>query len=178
MKKSFIALIIFFISFSIGDITHARKATAPGISLQNTKGKMVMLSQLLQRSHCIIAFWSTYCVPCQRELPELCKIEKKYGASKKVKLLLVSVDEMEKKDTVISTLKEWDINHDSLLDIYQMAAKNYKIAKDVNTEQGVSTIVDLPSLFLVNKRKKIIFKAKGYRPENIRSLERAIKQLQ
>ena len=39
----------------------------------------------------VINFWSTWCQPCLEEIPYMEKISKKY-ASKKVKLLLVSLD--------------------------------------------------------------------------------------
>ena len=179
MKQLFLAItiVVAILFIPIENSIDAKYKRAPGISLENTKGEFIMLSQLLRRSNYIIAFWSTYCIPCKKELPELIEIEKEYGSKKNVKLLLVSVDEQAKKDKVISALKDWGLNRESLLDVYQVSAKNYKIAKDVKSGGGISTRVDLPSVFLVNQKKQIVFKAQGYRPENIRKLIKAIHRL-
>jgi len=63
----------------------------------------------------LVNFWSTWCVPCVKEMPVLQKIESKYS-NKKFKILLVSLDfpnHIENK--VVPFLKKYNIKSKVIL---------------------------------------------------------------
>ena len=47
----------------------------------------------------VVNFWATWCRPCIKELPYFERLQKKY-ADKKVKVILVAVEDAEKKVTI------------------------------------------------------------------------------
>jgi thiol-disulfide isomerase/thioredoxin len=49
----------------------------------------------------IINFWATWCAPCVHELPAFEKFNKKYGTKEKVKVLLVSVDNISTLESMV-----------------------------------------------------------------------------
>jgi thiol-disulfide isomerase/thioredoxin len=63
----------------------------------------------------IINFWATWCVPCRKELPEFEKIRDAYK-SKKVKVLLISLDFVnQKEETLIPFLIKNNVNSQVIL---------------------------------------------------------------
>src|SRR5689334_7495974 len=52
---------------------------APAFALKNLQGKTVRLEDYKGKI-VVVNFWATWCVPCQQEMPELVKMQKKYAA--------------------------------------------------------------------------------------------------
>ena len=51
----------------------------PNVSARNLEGKKFDLKQTLESGPAVITFWTTWCKPCRKELPELQKLVEKYG---------------------------------------------------------------------------------------------------
>ncbi|MCP4133777.1 MAG: TlpA family protein disulfide reductase [bacterium] len=167
MKRNFILSLTLLLMLIVVQDTPA-EVKAPSITLFSSKGKLV-LSSKLRNKNLIVSFWASYCVPCRKEMPELVKFEKKYAGSKNLKLLLISVDKDDSSGSAkakgFQTLKEIGLNHEFLLDIYQLTIKKY-------TPQ-----IKVPATFLVNKKGVIVFKEIGAKKDTLQKLEKAIKKL-
>lgn len=74
-------------------------------TLKDLKGKPVKLSDFKGKV-VLIAFWATWCKPCLKELPELEKLQKKYGDDGFV-VLAVSTDGPETSSQVRSKHKKF-----------------------------------------------------------------------
>lgn len=51
----------------------------PDISTRNLEGKKFDLRKTLESGPAVITFWTTWCKPCRKELPELQKLVETYG---------------------------------------------------------------------------------------------------
>jgi len=51
---------------------------APDFTAKDLQGKEVKASELLKKGPILVDFWTTWCGPCKREMPELDKLHKKY----------------------------------------------------------------------------------------------------
>jgi cytochrome c biogenesis protein CcmG, thiol:disulfide interchange protein DsbE len=144
--------------------SHIGAKPAQKFALFNLDGKLVTSSSLFAKGNTLISFWASYCVPCKKEMPALADLEKKYRESKKLQFVLINIDK-EGKDAAQPVLNSLGVPADCLLDMYQVAAKNF--------------IPDLkiPALFLINTKGEIIFEAVGDKPENLQNLEKAIQRL-
>ncbi|MFC1586501.1 TlpA disulfide reductase family protein, partial [Fibrobacterota bacterium] len=109
----------------------------------------------------ILNFWATYCVPCKKEIPELEAFAEKYSTS--TKLLLVSIDKIDKKK-VKNCVKERNYKSPVLLDMYQKISQNY----------GVFSV---PALFLIDSTGVVRYKAHQYEENGIQNIEKAIESL-
>ena len=140
---------------SVGNLEPGMKA--PPIVLRNISGNFIRLSDYTggskaspgknkKRYNVIVAFWATYCLPCQEEIPVLEQMAEKYHDH--VKLLLVSIDKQD-EEKMSSFIKNLGVKSQVLLDIYQKTAGRYKVRK-------------LPYTFLVDKAGAIVFRTSGY----------------
>ena len=141
--------------FQIGD-------TAPGIFLKDLNNNVFFLSDYcgtprqpwkkFERNTVVISFFSTYCVPCLKEIPELQQIAKKYPDTK---FFLVNLKE--EKSKIEPYVSKYNITLPILLDKYGVIAKKY----------GVDA---LPKLFVINKKGKIIYIQNGYDKNMVKKL--------
>lgn len=67
-------------------------------SLSSLKGRIVILN-----------FWATYCIPCEKEMPDLAAIQNEYAALG-VQVIGASADEMEDRVKVLQFVRETKIN--------------------------------------------------------------------
>ncbi len=153
---------------------------APGIALEDTTGKFTLLSSLLSRNNVVISFWSYDCAPCRREMPELQQMANTdLFKEKNLKLIFVYVEattekssgeksDKPPKEKAIEVLQKLNIKETCLLDIYGVVFNNYREANNISK-------ASMPLLFLVNKKKDIAFSAIGYNENNLKNLEKAIK---
>ena len=133
-------------------------------ALLNLKGEIVTFSKLIKENNIIVAFWASYCLPCRREVPQLIDLEKKYGKSKNIKLVLVNTDK-EGKNKAVSSLKEMNVINECLLDIYQVALQKY------------SPKLQIPATFLINKQGELLLKIIGESKENLNKIEKALQKM-
>jgi len=166
MKKT-IFIFFFVILFFYSNQLESSFKKAPSFVLLNNHNKYVYKSKL--DGNLLISFWASYCLPCLQEIPKLIALEKKYGKSKKLKLVLINVDVNDQEgralDKAKKSLKDKDIQHDFLLDIYHKTLERYTSSKKV------------PATFLVNQKGYIIFNETGVTQKNLSRLEKKIKRL-
>ncbi len=110
----------------------------------------------------LVNFWSTRCLPCKREIPELVKLYNKYK-DKGLVVLGVCTDsdglETEREDLI----EELGITYPILLD--PLAETYYKWGG-----------LNVPNMSLVNKDGNIVFQHDGYSPDTPAKAESAIKK--
>lgn len=99
------------------------------LSLDNYKGKIV-----------VINFWASWCVPCQKEMPELVKLQKKYAAQG-LQILGVTY-EAEKPAVVRRIAQKYKIN-------YPLLFGSEELAKQYHVEEA------LPTTVIVDREGKI-----------------------
>ncbi len=165
MKRKLQALLIVTIFAFLAGLAHAQ--TAPGFALESDKGGMVFKSSL--KGNLIISFFASYCKPCEKDVPLLVDMEKKYGKAKNLQLILITADlndgEGKAKDKAAGFMKKIGVSHDFLLDVYHVAITKYNPAKS------------LPSTFLVDQYGNILFQEIGFHEDTMAKLEQAIGML-
>ena len=138
MKKRVIILVsmlILCLNFQV----FSNPVKAPSFALINNKGKYTFKSKL--KGNLLVSFWASYCGPCRKEMPMLIELEKKYGKSKNLNLILINTDSGSKaKKKAEKFLKDINVKHDYLIDNYQITLKKY------------NPKLSVPSTFLVNKK--------------------------
>jgi len=130
--------------------------TAPGkpfidLDLTDYKtGKPIKLSKVIKGKVAVIDFWASWCGPCRREIPNLAKINEKYGGEKD--FVLVSLNVWDKPDAQAKAIKDMKMVWTQLTDATRNATDTY----------GVDGI---PQILLIGKDGKII--ARNLRGEDI-----------
>lgn len=109
MKKNFLILLLLFLSISCKnkineDGLNSSEQGIIDISNKNipTLNYKELKPYLNQKDNTtyVVNFWATWCAPCVKELPYFENIQKNYG-SKNVKVILVSLDFPDKKETAL-----------------------------------------------------------------------------
>jgi len=87
----------------------ARAADTAEFALRDVDGRLVRLSELLERGPVLVSFWATFCEPCKKEIPHLFEIEREFAADS-LQLVLVSVDSprSQKRVKPFAAGKGWD----------------------------------------------------------------------
>jgi thiol-disulfide isomerase/thioredoxin len=98
----------------------------------------------------ILSFFSSTCVPCEKEMPELTRICRRY-ADRDLKLLFIAT-----QDTLESTVLSWlaarpGIQGTVLFDLYGVVAKLYQVTT-------------LPRMFIIDRGRIILHIERGYQP--------------
>lgn len=82
----------------------------PDTGFENLQGEKVDLNEVYEKLNpelLVIHFWGTWCAPCERELPELLDLIKRYSDRPGVHFMLVAVnDEVLKIQKHLKTLKD------------------------------------------------------------------------
>lgn len=140
---------------------------APSFALLNSKGAMVYKTEL--RGNLIISFFASYCRPCEKELPALAELVKRYGKDKNLSFVLIATDVNDRdgkaSDKAGRFLRNIGLDHEFLIDMYHIVISKYNPRKSI------------PSTFLVNSGGRIVFKETGVRDDTIARLEKAILKL-
>lgn len=111
---------------------------APEFSLKDPSGKEISLSDYKGKI-VLINFWATWCAPCLEEMPGFVKLHESY---KDKDLVLLAVSEDKKKETVLKTMKKFEIPFQVLLDPRGEVASKYGAR-------------GLPMTFYINRQGKI-----------------------
>lgn len=110
---------------------------APTFVLPSTEGKREYLriwngEKLMKpyinkvKHRVVLSFWSTTCLPCMKEIPELHKFAETH-ADDSLKVFLINLDKLSAGE-VKSFMKEKGWTLPSLLDPYQNCAKRYGVS--------------------------------------------------
>lgn len=118
-------LILTFV-FNLGAASNAiARARFQDFTLNSTAGESHKLSQYQGKNPVLLVFFATWCPPCNREVPHLVELQKKYG-DKGLKILAVDIDEP--RDLVNEFIKEKGINYTVLLDEGGQVAETYNVS--------------------------------------------------
>jgi len=93
-------------------------------TLTSSGGETHQLSQYQGQSSVLLVFFATWCPPCIREVPDLIKLQDKYG-DKGLKILAVDIDEP--RNLVEGFIKNKGINYTVLLDQGARVAEIYDV---------------------------------------------------
>jgi thiol-disulfide isomerase/thioredoxin len=118
------------------------------LSLKETKGQLVVLD-----------FFYKNCSPCIQALPALQALSEKY---KEKGLRVIGIDPKDKKEDMVSFLKERGVNYTVLL-------CDEKLARDY-------LVSGYPTIYLVDRNGKIIYTQAGYGKGSEEELEEIIKR--
>ncbi len=162
----FTVILLFILLFNFGCRNEVGAGSmAPEFSLPDLSGQMVSLEEYCG-SVVILDFWATWCPPCRMSIPELVKLQEKYG-EKGLVILGVSMDNPRQvTDEKLQTFKEKNnIN-------YIILRVNEKVIKDYFK----TTSVSIPTMFVIDREGKIRDKLVGFKPNAVeKSLNKVIK---
>jgi len=119
--------------------------TAPAISLADTSGHSVELSELRGKL-VLVNLWATWCEPCLREMPSLERFQSRLG--ERIAVLAVSEDRGGNK-----TVEPF---------IAKLGLKSVKIYIDPKSEVGHAFGArGLPTSFLIDREGKVLGRVEG-----------------
>lgn len=137
-------------------------AVAPSFKLQDLSGQTISLDQY-RGQVVLLDFWATWCPPCRMSIPELIKLQEKYG--EKLAILGISMDDPGQfSNQYLEAFKEKN-------------RINYKILRyDPGVVQAYfgSESPVIPTMFIVDREGRLVDKIVGFRPD---ALAKAIGKL-
>jgi thiol-disulfide isomerase/thioredoxin len=135
---------------------------APDFTLEDLRGEVVTLSEVLADGPVILDFWATWCKPCNKALPKLQKLADKYEG--RVQVITISIDDPRSRAKIAPTVRSMGVQLPVLLDGDKTVASLYRVAS-------------VPSTFLIAQDGRIAAVHSGYRDGEIRVLESELNQL-
>lgn len=156
-------LVIFIIIISVlgckGEV--GADTEAPDFSLPDISGNIVSLDQFKGKV-VVLDFWATWCPPCRMTIPELVRLQKEHS---NLVVIGVSLDNPSSMtDKRLAEFKErFSIN-------YRIVRGDVRIVADYFGTRRVA----LPTIFIVDKDRKIRTKIVGFNPS---ALKKAISRV-
>jgi cytochrome c biogenesis protein CcmG/thiol:disulfide interchange protein DsbE len=132
---------------------------APDFSLKSTEGKTIKLSDYKGKI-VIIDFWTTWCPPCKRGIPDLIDLQNKYKS--KLVIIGISVDYEQTIAQVKPFVKNFGINYPV-------------VYADYNVLMSYGGVASYPTTFIVNQDGYVVKGYVGLYPKYI--YEEEIKEL-
>ena len=133
---------------------------APGFTLPSLSGEKVSLSGFAGKV-VVLDFWAQWCEPCKRELPELDKLAKSYGA-KNVAIITVNIDKQ--RDNADKLVRTLGLSLPVLLDAAGAVAATYDLPK-------------MPSSYVIDPKGVVRFVHEGYESGDIARFQKEIAEL-
>lgn len=151
MFRRLLALCLFALLF----VAHPRTSDAAGemaadFTLRDLDGKSVSLSSFKGKV-VLVNFWATWCLPCQKEMPELQKIYKDLEPKGFV-VLSISADDARTSSQVKPLIKRNGYTYPVLLDTQTAVVSQYNPTKT------------LPYSVLVDRQGRVAQIHSGYNP--------------
>ncbi len=131
--------------------------TAADFTGKDLEGKSVTLSDLLKKGPVLLDFWTTWCSPCRREMPELDRLHRTYRDNG-FQVVMISEDDPKTMGKVKPAIQSRKYEFLVLLD------PDKKIGNAYNVRQ-------YPTSFLVKGDGTIAHFAQGYLPGDEKKLE-------
>ncbi len=156
MKKVTFILSIFLLFFAFSDIglcqNQVDSSLAPSFTLKNFNGKQQSLNNLLGKNLSVIIFWATWGEDSIKMMSDLQKLYVKYQ-KKGLNVIGVCVQQQVISDTmrqrIIDTVKRKQITFPLLFDHQLQTFQLYHV-------------IAVPTTFVIDKSRKILFKLAGY----------------
>jgi len=138
------------------------EAVAPELSLSSIDGRTLSLGDLRKQTPVVLAFFKVGCPTCQYALPFLERISRAYP---KDKLTVIGVSQDSRENT-LEFMKTFGISFPVLLD----DTKKYPASNAYG-------LANVPSVFLVSQRGKIVLSTVGWVKDEIEKLNRTVAKL-
>ncbi len=139
--------------------TEKEWGNAPDFTLPDLDGNSLTLSDF-KRKVIILDFWTTWCPPCRREIPDFVELYEKY---KDEGLLIIGVN-LDRGDS--RSVKQFSENYKIN---YPIVLGNFNVTQDYG---GIRAI---PTTFVIDRKGNIKEKYVGYQPRA--TFEEAVKRL-
>ncbi len=124
--------------------------TAPDFTLQDVDGNVVCLDSLLKKGPVFMSFWALWCKMCIKELDALKPYYDEFD-SLKLNMLAISQD----KARAVPKVKPFALSH----------KWRYVVVLDPeNIMRELYNVQAMPTSFIINQDKKIVFVHQGYKP--------------
>ncbi len=120
---------------------------APDFTLETLEGSTVRLSELLGGQPVVLLFWSYFCFPCQKEVPDIDALYRELGAEK-VRLIGISLDGPQYDGKVRPFLAEKGISFPNAYD--RETEQFFEVAERYG-------VVGTPTLFVVDPQGRVRF---------------------
>ena len=136
---------------------------APNFSLLDISGRLMSLEQ--HRGNVVLLdFWATWCPPCRMSIPEMIKLQEKFGENGLV-ILGISMDNpLTVTDEKLRVFKKQvGIN-------YSLLRVNKKVLQDYFGDESIS----IPTMFVIDRLGRIRDKLVGFRPG---ALEKSVSEI-
>lgn len=127
---------------------------AIGFALASVEGKRISL-KALRGQVVVLNFWATWCNPCQEELPEFERLQRRYG-KRGLKILSVSLDG--NIENVRSFLKKNDLKLTALWDQKKRLAAAYNVEA-------------MPSTYIIDRYGVVRYVHKGFSRAEFKRIE-------
>ena len=132
-------------------------------TLPNTENTQLSLYDLSGEKLTVLDFWTTWCKPCRKAIPELNKIYSEYR-DQGVQIIGVNCDGPRSTAQVPGVSKSLAIEYPVLVDV------NMDIANSLN-------IGNFPTLVILDQKKRIKFYHEGFIPGDEEEIIEALKDL-
>jgi cytochrome c biogenesis protein CcmG/thiol:disulfide interchange protein DsbE len=123
---------------------------APGFTLEDVDGNIVYLDSLLTKGPVLMSFWAIWCKMCIKELDALKPYAEEFDSTNTT-VLAISQDKTRSLPKVkpFATSHKWP----------------YTIVLDPeNTMRELYNVQAMPTFFIIDQNKKIVFTHQGYKP--------------
>lgn len=161
MKKIIFVLTICLVCAAYA--TTASTPDAPTFSLTDIDGKPVILDSLLTKGPVFMSFWALWCKMCIKELDALMPYFKEFN-TQGINLLAISQD----KSRSVPQVKPFAKSHKWE---YVVVLDPENIMRDLYNVQA------MPTSFIIDQNKKIVFTHQGYKPGDEQKIINKIREL-
>jgi cytochrome c biogenesis protein CcmG/thiol:disulfide interchange protein DsbE len=159
--KTLALLLVLPVAFAFAE--EGTVTDAPGFTLEDVDGNIVNLDSLLTKGPVLMSFWALWCKMCIKELDAL----KPYAAefdSSNITLLAISQD----KSRSVPKVKPFATSH----------KWTYTVVLDPeNMMRELYNVQAMPTFFIINQSKQIVFTHQGYKPGDEESIMSKIREL-
>lgn len=156
--SSFLILVFSFVFIFPGLRGESKKAFGSVYLIDAKSGRPVLLDSYLKEGPLVLSFWATYCTACEKEIPEIQALIRKYP---EVKLIFINIDPGKNNSDVKRLISKWGMNGTVLLDQYQIAVKHY------------IPELSVPATFFI-KQDRIQYSFLGYDQMNFQEFEKRL----
>jgi peroxiredoxin len=147
VKKLALLLILpIFLAFA----GESSATNAPTFTLEDVDGNTINLDSLLTKGPVLMSFWALWCKMCIKELDALRCYAEEFDTLN-ITLLAISQD----KTRAVPKVKPFATSHNW----------TYQVVLDPeNTMREMYNVQAMPTFFIIDQNKKIVFTHQGYKP--------------
>ncbi|HEX7320898.1 MAG TPA: TlpA disulfide reductase family protein [bacterium] len=156
-------IILLFASVVVMYAAETEVVDAPDFSLQDVDGNPVILDSLLAKGPVFMSFWALWCKMCIKELDAMIPYFDEFD-SLGVNLLAISQD----KAQSVPKVKPFALSH----------KWEYVVVLDPeNVMRDLFNVQAMPSSFIINQDKKIVFVHQGYKMGDEKKIVEKMREL-